>query len=224
MHQRICSRGASISSQQWWRRCGVQGQVMLEFAVSLVGLVSLIVISLNVWHWLGRTIVERQASFENTRKEAGNTKPGQSVPYHRPPIQLFKSPASIGGDGGLSEVPVPSGSDCPAGAPYFKKVKQLQHEIDLLNQTVEAEARKAEKWGHKAEYYKTQLEQCDSDDDACIKHWSDLIKEAGQKAKHHSKAAEDAGTQIEQKTTEMTEAAQKGDELCNPPDPPPSTD
>lgn len=209
----------------------MRGQIMLEFAVSLVGLVSLIVISLNVWHWMGRMLVERQDSFQGTRKVAGSSHPGQRVDYHRPPITLLKTPGSIDGDGALGEVAVPADSDCPAGKPFFDQAHALDDEATALKAQSDAEAQLADKASkkiydpdHPRAGLKYQIEQCDSDDDDCIKYLSNLIQDAGNKARHHAKLAQEASDLASGKRLEMDEKIREGEALCNPPEPPPSSD
>jgi len=209
---------------------------MLEFAVSLVGLVSLIVISLNVWHWMGRMLVERQGSFQSTRKEAGSTHPGERVPYHRPPIVLFKSPASLDGDGAPNENPLIPDHLCPAGEALLDQAKTLLQQADVLQKSATQEAATAERKGRAAETLTKELNNtcgpndkncvnsnCGPDDENCIKFFTDIIKTKANEARHHAKLAQDDADLASAKTDEAMTKVSEGEALCNPPDPSPST-
>lgn len=71
----------------------VRGQVLVEFALALIGIVVSLFVVLKVWMWLTGMIVERQAAFQGSREQAGkvvNTSPaGRQVPFQREPLRLM---------------------------------------------------------------------------------------------------------------------------------------
>ena len=100
------------------------GQVMIEFAVSLTGLVMFIYVFLKTWGWLSGMIVHRQSYFQATRLAAGKVATaGKEVGYTREPLTLVGVAGSSGGDGlGIPSIPVPL-PPCLAAKPFYDDAK-----------------------------------------------------------------------------------------------------
>ncbi len=111
------------------------GQVFLEFAISLVGVVAFIGVVLSVWVWLTKTIALRQHAFQESRIDAADRDtPGTWVPY-RPfqdsPLAIVGTPKTTF-DGG----PVGGGGPanrCSATANvHFDNAERLTQEANAL--------------------------------------------------------------------------------------------
>jgi len=50
----------------------VTGQVTLEMAIALIGVMALLFATINVFIWVNKRLVMRQRDYENTRVAAGN--------------------------------------------------------------------------------------------------------------------------------------------------------
>ena len=101
-----------------------RGQVMIEFAISLTGLVMFIYVFLKMWGWLSGMIVHRQSYFQATRVDAGKVATaGKEVGYAREPLKLVGIAGSVGGDGiGFPSIPVPV-PPCAAAKPFYDQAK-----------------------------------------------------------------------------------------------------
>ena len=78
-----------------------RGQVFLEYAISLVGIVMLFYVISNVWVWMNKTMIQRHEAYQSTRWVAGQPpRAGVSVADHvyaRLPIHLIgPAPTSPG--------------------------------------------------------------------------------------------------------------------------------
>ena len=111
--------------------CVSKGQVMLEFAMALVGFAVFLTVLLRTWVWLNTMILGRQAAFQRTREEAGSSHPGVHVSYARPPITLLGDPGSPG----TGSTGFPVDPSCTAGEPYLQQAKQrLGESQDFIDQ------------------------------------------------------------------------------------------
>ena len=97
---------------------------MIEFAISLTGLVMFIYVFIKTWGWLSGMIVHRQSYFQTSRVQAGKTATaGAEVGYTRDPLKLVGVARSSGGDGlGIPgiRIPVPP---CAAAKPFYDEAK-----------------------------------------------------------------------------------------------------
>lgn len=119
---------------------GNKGQVFLEYAISLAGVVSLIFVLLKVWNWVNTTMILRQESFQNTRIEAGTRgdAPGLPVPYQAgrdTPLVLVGLPGFTDGNVPTGPGTVPPSSEwCDAGRPFFEEAQRLRDEAAALGE------------------------------------------------------------------------------------------
>ncbi len=144
-----------------------QGQVILEFVISLGGLVVLTYICLSVWIWLNRMLAERQDVFQRTRLDAGKVATaGMPVDYTRPLLRLIGPPGSDAGGpgsdgpGGLPILEAP----CDAAIPYIEAAKLRQGEFLFINAKLEFLSARVEVIGNRIKTVASQLPQ------ACVKH------------------------------------------------------
>ena len=152
---------------------------MLEFAISLIGIVMFISVVLNVWKWLNTTIVERQAAFQRTRVLAGTATirgradtAGTPVPYRRPPIQLLGAAGSTGGiPGGQTPVPINPPS-CGPNNQAIRQAEALEAQADSLIDTynqqmaqVQALNQQLQTLGRQLDALKTEEQQLRSEID-----------------------------------------------------------
>ncbi|MCX5701733.1 MAG: hypothetical protein NTW64_01980 [Candidatus Omnitrophica bacterium] len=69
-----------------------RAQASIEFSLGLVTAVLFLFLTCNLFVWYGRTVVQRQIAYENSRtKAASNTNPGQLDFYTPKKMNLFKS-------------------------------------------------------------------------------------------------------------------------------------
>ncbi|PIQ84261.1 MAG: hypothetical protein COV75_03100 [Candidatus Omnitrophica bacterium CG11_big_fil_rev_8_21_14_0_20_63_9] len=113
-------------------------QVFLEYAISLVGVVSLIFVLLKVWNWVNTTMILRQQSFQDTRIEAGTREgePGKLVPYQPAkdtPLILIGAPGFTTGNPPTGPLTMPPATQwCDAGDEFFEEAQRLRAEADGL--------------------------------------------------------------------------------------------
>lgn len=148
---------------------------MLEFAISMAGLVAFVYVLLNVWVWLNQTLLERQTSFQHSRIEAGTPDTGgMPVPYERPPLELVGPADSLEGGGGGGNFPSHDDpSRCEAGAPFFEEAEHLRAEADARMQAAGEIGE-----GHcQADFTNCTTEQIEALEDAKaeLDHWDAVI-------------------------------------------------
>ena len=110
---------------------------MIEFAISLTGLVMFIYVFLKTWGWLGGMIVQRQSHFQATRVQAGKVgSPGVDVGFARPPLQLVGNAGSVGSVlFGLPAIPRLA-PPCVAAVPFFDQAQTHFDQAALYQQQV----------------------------------------------------------------------------------------
>jgi len=109
------------------------GQSFIEFALSVIGLLVLVFITLQVWVWLSGMLGQRQQAFQDSRKRAGTrAEAGFRGDYERPLLQLVGEGGSVGGGGGsdifdlppLPPVPDIPAALCDAAVPLLEQAGQ----------------------------------------------------------------------------------------------------
>ena len=143
-----------------------RGQVMLEMAISLVGLVMLSYVTLKVWSWLTTMIPQRQASFQATRLAAGKVATaGMPVPYQPPKLQLVgaagETPGSTGGPGSIPPAP-----ECSNRNRYYREAAALSGEGDGLMAEANEQWALVEQLRQEAEALEQERQQLQADEAA----------------------------------------------------------
>jgi hypothetical protein len=135
-----------------------RGQALLEFAISLIGIVMFFYVLLKVWVWLDTMIIGRQTSFQQTRLAAGQqATAGTPVPYQRPPIRLVGTPGSTGGLPGDGVDLILGDPPCTAAEPFYAKAKQLFAESHSLQDLAHAKTLKAQQLSQKLAELTSQI-------------------------------------------------------------------
>ena len=126
------------------------GQALLEFAISLIGIVMFMYVLLKVWVWLNTMIVGRQASFQQTRLAAGQqASAGTPVPYQRPPIRLVGTPGSTGGLPGDGIDLLLGDAPCTAAESFYLSAQELFAEAKALQDLANAKMEEAGRLGNR---------------------------------------------------------------------------
>lgn len=133
------------------------GQVLVEMAVSMVGVVMFTYVVLKVWTWMSASIIGRQAEFQSTRIDAGQMDiengdiPGQPVNFVPPMLQIVGAPGATSPGTGGTPYPPLIGPPCVPGNPDVRAAQLLMDEgdahmanyntlmgqVDVLNQLVD---------------------------------------------------------------------------------------
>lgn len=189
-----------------------RGQVMLEFAISLIGLVMLTYVVLNVWVWMARMIPERQAAFQRTRLAAGSSEPGKRVRYKPPLLALIGPPGSRGEP---AELPPILEAPCSAAEPLFQEARDLFNEANtVLRPLMEDELQQSRDHGEQAEDLAKKMGKFCPGHPACYELYSGWIEGQSKKAKKHATAAQGYSDQMQANFDLARAKIQEGQELC----------
>jgi len=78
---------------------GYKGQSSIEFSLAFIIALLFLVLTARVFVWFGGNLIRRQVAYENSRKEAGSTNPGQTDFYKSSKLDLFGKDISDFKDG-----------------------------------------------------------------------------------------------------------------------------
>lgn len=118
-----------------------RGQVLLEFAISMFGVVAFMFVILKTWGWMSATILQRQEVFQQSRLAAGQDSSYQPVGYQRPALSLIGPMSSAGGPPGKWEPPidVPTASPCADADQVFAASVELMEDATALFEQAKAQ-------------------------------------------------------------------------------------
>ena len=128
-----------------WRETRRFGQVLIELALAVIGIVTLAYVTGAVFSWLNGTLVGRSAAYQATRVAAAmqpdqpGATPGKVDFYERPMLSLIGTPESTGkGTPGPANTLVPP---CTAADVWYDRGTIFYQQAAFLN-TDEASANK----------------------------------------------------------------------------------
>ena len=137
-------------------------------AISVIGIVVFIYVSLEVWKWFNTTLVERQRSFQGSRLAAGQVDTaGTRVPYTPRTLSLI-GPPSPGPDGSppalppIPVVPPIPPVPCEAAAPYFEEAKIHFDRAQALLDQYQAEFEEVEALSEELDAINDRLDEIDA--------------------------------------------------------------
>ena len=195
------------------QRCG---QVLLEFAISLVGLIMLTYVVLNVWTWMTIPIVQRQDAFQRSRLAAGSSNPGKPVQYRPPLLSLVGPPGSRGGQNlppDIFDVP------CTAAQPLYDQAKALLDEVNRSGGLIEqrdAENAEAQRLAGVIRGLVQDMQvNCANNGEACYNFFLDIIHQKKRRMQEHADNAQALTERIKTNYDEAMRLIQEGRALCD---------